>query len=233
VKSIQLKNNFCIFCIFCLKNRIFANSKGQMMTITPTEKRLQLHWYPMRITYGRPERMKRFQEMLNHEHIENFMPMRVVFDKTENWDVRKTYVPAVNGLIFVHSSQEQLTNLKMTRKEFEPMRYCTNHFAENESDRILVIPDGQMENFMRTYKRLDSRIALLEYTDFIAKPGKRVRITQGDFENTVGTVKRIKKSQCVVVEIEGFTALAITFVPPAWLEEISESDYQQIMSVKK
>lgn len=185
----------------------------------------------MRITYGRPERMKRFQEMLTNEHLESFLPMRAEFQKTNDWDVRELYVPAINGLIFIHSSQEQLTNLKMTRREFEPMHYCTNLFSEGEDDRVLVIPDRQMNNFMRIYTlQNDSRVALLEYTDFIAKPGKRVRITQGDFVNTVGTVKRIKKSQCVVVQLEGFAALAIAYVPPSWLEELSESDYQQFMS---
>ena len=187
----------------------------------------------MRITYGRPERMMRFQEMLNQLQLENFMPMRVEYQKTDNWDVNKSYVPAVNGLIFIRSTREQLTQLKMTRREFEPMHYCTNHFAENNQDRVLVIPDRQMENFMRIYKYTDSRIHLLEYTDFIAKPGKRVRITQGDFENTVGTIKRIKKSQCVVVQLEGFAAIAIAFVPPSWLQELSESDYQQFMGATK
>lgn len=187
----------------------------------------------MRITYGRPERMIRFQELLNKEQLEYFLPMRVDYQKTDDWNVRKSYVPAVNGLIFIHSTQEELTNLKMTRKDFEPMHYCMNHFAETEADRVLVIPDRQMDNFMSVYNRNDSRISLLEYTDFIAKPGKRVRITQGDFENTIGTIKRIKKSQCIVVQLEGFTALAIAFVPPSWLEELSESDYQALMEIKK
>ena len=159
----------------------------------------------MRITYGRPERMIRFQELLKKEQLEYFLPMRVDYQKTDDWNVRKSYVPAVNGLIFIHSTQEELTN----------------------------IPDRQMDNFMSVYTRNDSRISLLEYTDFIAKPGKRVRITQGDFENTIGTIKRIKKNQCIVVQLEGFTALAIAFVPPSWLEELSESDYQALMEVKK
>lgn len=199
----------------------------------PDNQHQQLKWFPMRITYGRPERMIRFQELLKKEHLEYFLPMRVDYQKTDDWNVRKSYVPAVNGLIFIHSTQEELTNLKMTRKGFEPMHYCMNLFAETEADRILVIPDRQMDNFMSVYTRNDSRISLLEYTDFIAKPGKRVRITQGDFENTIGTIKRIKKNQCIVVQLEGFTALAIAFVPPSWLEELSESDYQALMEVKK
>lgn len=202
------------------------------MTTDTDDRRKQLLWYPMRITYGRPERMKRFQEMLTQEHLETFMPMRTEFQRTKNWDVHKLTVPAVNGLIFVRSTQEQLTELKMTRREFGPMHYWTNLFSESDDDRVLVIPDKQMENFMRVYSMGNDHVALLEYTDFIAKPGKRVRIIQGDFENTIGTVKRIKKSQCIVVQLEGFTAMAIAHVPPSWLEEITESEYQEYMSAR-
>ena len=183
----------------------------------------------MRITYGRIERMFRFQELLDREKIEYFLPMRCEFHKTDKWDVRKEIVPAIHGLIFIHSSQENLSRLKMTRKEFEPMHYWQNLFSEREDDRVLVVPDKQMDNFISIYSKQDDRISLLEYTDFIAKPGKRVRVIEGDFMGAIGTIKRIKKSQCVVVEIEGLAAIAITFVPPSWLQEISETEYQNFM----
>lgn len=197
--------------------------------MTNVDRRKQTLWYPMRITYGRVERMFHFQELLDREKLEYFLPMRCEFQKTADWDIRKEYVPAIHGLIFIHSSQENLTYLKMTRKEFAPMHYWSNLFSKGEDDRLLVVPDRQMDNFINIYTRQDDRVSLLEYTDFIAKPGKRVRITEGDFKGTVGTVKRIKKSQCVVVEIEGLAAIAITFVPPSWLQEISEAEYQDFM----
>ena len=193
------------------------------------DRRTQTLWYPMRITYGRVERMLYFQELLEKEKLEYFLPMRCEFQKTIDWDVRKEFVPAIHGLIFIHSSQAHLTELKMTRREFAPMHYWTNLFSTGEHDKLLVVPDRQMENFKSAYTKYDERVSLLEYTDFIAKPGKRVRIVQGDFENTVGTIKRIKKNQCVIVEIEGVAAIAITFVPPSWLQEITESEYQKFM----
>ena len=147
----------------------------------------------MRITYGRTERMMRFRELLEQEHLEYFLPMRYEFQKTGDWDVKKECVPAVNGLIFIRSTQEMLTRLKMTRREFEPMRYWTNHLSENEDDKVLVVPDSQMNNFKSLY------------------------------------TKRIKKSQCVVVELEGFAAVAIAFVPPLWLQELTESEYHAFM----
>ena len=184
----------------------------------------------MRITYGRVERMFRFKELLEKEKLEYFLPMRYDFQKTSDWDIRRELVPAINGLVFIHSTQEHLTDLKMTRREFEPMHYWTNRLSESTDDKVLVVPDRQMDNFMNIYTKQDNRITLLEYTDFIAKPGKRVLITQGDFEGTVGTIKRIKKSRCVVVEIQGLAAMAITYVPPTWLREIPESEYQQFMT---
>ena len=205
-------------------------SSSPPSSMISSEKRKQTLWYPMRITYGRDERMLRFKQQLDEEGLENFLPLKYKYTKTDDWDVKKALIPAIHGLIFVHASQEKLTELKMTRREFEPMHYYTNRFSQNENDRVLVIPDRQMDNFRRIYDAQDSRVALLQYTDFIAKPGKRVRITQGDFQGTVGTIKRIKKSQCVVVEIQGLAAMAITFVPPSWLEEIPESDYRTFMT---
>ncbi len=184
-------------------------------------------WFPMRVTYGRIERMMRMEQLLKAEQIECFLPVRYEFKKTEDWDVRKELVPAINGLIFVHASQEELTNLKMTRADFEPLRYTTNHLATSVDDRLLTVPDREMENFMKVASIQDDRVVFLDYNEFIAQPGKRVMVTDGDFAGAVGTIKRIKKSQCVVVQVEGVAAVAITFVPKAWLQELSDEDYQE------
>lgn len=175
----------------------------------------------MRITYGRDERMLRFKQQLDDEGIENFLPLRYRYEKTDSWDVTKALVPAIHGLIFVYSTREKLTELKMTRREFEPMHYMTNRLSGSSEDSVLIVPTPQMQNFMRVASVHDDRIVYLENLDFVAKPGKKVRITDGDFKGVEGVIKRIKKNQCVVVQIEGVAAVALTFVPSAWLEEIS------------
>lgn len=188
--------------------------------MTSVEKIKRPLWYPMRITYGRDERMLRFKQQLDAEGIENFLPLRYKYSKTEQWDIERKLVPAVHGLIFVYSTQEKLTELKMTRREFEPMHYMTNQLAESPTETIMTIPTSQMENFMQVASIQDDRFIYLENMEFVAKPGKKVRITEGDFKGVEGVVKRIKKNQCVVVQIEGIAAIALTFVPFAWLEVI-------------
>lgn len=184
--------------------------------MTETEKGKK-EWFPMRITYNREMKIK---SRLDQEGIENFIPMQYEFEKTDDWRVKKNLVPAIRGMIFVHSTQQQLTRLKMYNPDFEPMHYTTNHLSETLQDRILRVPDRQMENFMRVASVQDNRISYLEVNDYLLKPGKRVRVTDGDFKGAEGVIKRIKKRQCVVIQIEGIAAVAITFVPAAWLEEI-------------
>ena len=90
-------------------------------------------------------------------------------------------------------------------------------------DRVLTVPDAQMQNFMRVASTEGDNLIYLQYNEqFLDKPGKRVRITQGDFTDCTGTIRRIKKRQCVVVQIDHVAALALAFVPPTWLEEIKQ-----------
>ena len=124
-----------------------------------------LRWFPMRVAYGRAERMERLQAALERKGIECFMVWRDVYERTDDFKVRKTRVPAVNGLIFVHSTQEELTRLKMTKSEFEPLRFymnlITDRLTGKATDRILTVPDGEMANFMRVYERAGEKAAVL------------------------------------------------------------------------
>lgn len=170
----------------------------------------------MRVTYGREEAVK---AALDQEQIENFLPLQEQWDYDANHIPHRRVLPAIRNLIFIHATQEQITQLKMFRREFQSLRYMTNMFSDGE--KILTVPDRQMDNFIRVASVQDSRVQFLEYNqEFLAKPGKRVRVTDGDFKGCEGVIRRIKKNQCVVVQVEGIAAVAITFVPSAWLEEI-------------
>ena len=52
--------------------------------------------------------------------------------------------------------------------------------------------------------------------------GDRVRVTDGVFKGAEGYVKRIKKDRRLVVSIRGVVAVATSYIPPQFLEIISE-----------
>ena len=176
-------------------------------------------WYPMRVSYGREEKIKEALDTLN---IRNFLPMQRqrgwVDDKGEP---HQKLVPAVRNLIFIHSSQEHITELKMFNKECDSLRYMTNPFSHSDDDYLLTVPDRQMENFIRVAAvQADSLFYLDPNAEFLRVPGRKVRITDGNFKDAIGTIKRIKNNKRVVVEIQGVVAVAITFVPTVWLDPI-------------
>ena len=173
----------------------------------------------MRVTYSRELIIKAELDRLK---IENFLPMVYTVVDVDTDNPHRELVPAINNLIFVRSSRSYLSELKSTNAVLQPLRYMMDHTADR-SRTIMTVPDAQMENFMRVASIKDDSVMPLEYNDFIAKKGKRVRIIDGMFGGVEGTIKRIKKQKHVVVQIEGIAAIAITFVPPSFLEIINDN----------
>ena len=176
-------------------------------------------WYPMRVTYGREVKVK---EALDNLGIENFLPMHYELVDPGDGNKRRMLVPAIHNLIFVHDSREDITLLKTTRREFQPLRYITKHFAESVADNILTVPETQMRNFMRVASVQDDSVIFLDNSDYLSKVGRRVLITEGYFAGVEGVVKRIKKNKHVVVQLEGLAAVAVTYVPASCLRALDD-----------
>ena len=198
--------NFSLFTLhFSLLFRTFA---------LEMESNEVIRWYPMRVTYHRELRIK---EQLDALGIDNFVPMH--YDLSDSSDgPRKTLVPAIHNLIFVHASQETLTHLKMHRKEFEPMRYMMRTSSDGHKE-LLYVPDRQMEDFMRVASAQDASVIFLDARDS-SNMGRRVRITVGRFKGVEGVIKRIKKNKYFLIQIDGVAAVAITYIPADCLEPV-------------
>ena len=186
-------------------------------------------WFPMRVTYQREMKVK---AELDRLEIENFIPMTYRFTESRkqgdtelrreleftesrkqgDMELRRELVPAINNLIFVHSTQERISELKVSNELLEPLRYMIDQTA-GEAHTIMTVPDKQMENFMRVASVTDDTVMFLDETTIVGKEGKRVEIMGGPFEGVTGVIRRVKRCKRVVVELEGITCVAIAFVP--------------------
>ena len=176
-------------------------------------------WYPMRVTYGREVKVK---QALDNLGIDNFLPMHYELVDPGDGNKKRMLVPAIHNLIFIHDSREDITLLKTTRREFQPLRYITKHFAESVADNILTVPETQMRNFMRVASVQDDSVMFLDNSDYLNKVGRRVLITEGYFAGVEGIIKRIKKNKHVVVQLEGLAAVAVTYVPASCLRTLDD-----------
>ena len=145
-----------------------------------------LHWYPMRVTYSRELQTKSFLESVG---VECFIPMR--YEQIDGRHPRHQELrPAIHNLIFVHASQSRITEMKMTRREMAPLRYMMRPVHDDKGQtvrhEIIVVPDLQMDNFMRVASVADDRVFFIENLDFAGKPGQHVRVVDGDFAGLQG-----------------------------------------------
>jgi hypothetical protein len=170
----------------------------------------------MRVTYSRELKVK---AELDRLEIENFVPMRYKMVDDGSEIPRRDLVPAINNLIFVHSTQERVSELKMRNEVLEPLRYMMDHTVAREH-AIVTVADGQMENFMRVASRTDDSVMFLDEETVVGKEGKRVEIMGGAFEGVTGVIRRVKRCKRVVVEIEGVASVAIAYVPAGVLKVI-------------
>lgn len=168
----------------------------------------------MRVTYGREIAIKEF---LDKEKIENFLPMHYDVIETKE-GTRRELVPAVSNLIFIHSTQKELTYLKMYDKKFSPLRYMIRKFDYDNQQEIMTVSDTAMDNFMKVARVPDDKVFYLQPNDYVTSPaGKRVIITTGPFAGVEGIIKRIQRNKHVVVQLDNIIAAAITYVPAEYL----------------
>jgi len=172
--------------------------------------RNSIYWFPLRVTYQRELKVKTFLEGLG---IECFVPMTERITKKDG-KIKKQTVPAISNLIFVHSTQARITELKQTTVEGEPMRYMMRpHIEKDKAAEIITVSDHDMENFIQAAGGPLDKITYLSSEELKAKINSHVLITSGPFKGIEGVLKRIHGNKHVVIELDGIGGICINFVP--------------------
>lgn len=164
-----------------------------------------LRWYSMRVAYHRELRVRDELERLGVEH---YLPLKWG-QRNYGGHLRRVQVPALN-MIFIRTTKEDITKMKMYNQELSNLRYrmVVSHNVNKPAEAI-VVPDREMNSFIKATQNVDERLEYLTYTDFLDKEGKKVKVIDGDFAGIEGEIKRIRKSRCVVVCLRGIAAVAL------------------------
>jgi transcription antitermination factor NusG len=165
------------------------------------------HWYAARVKYRTEKMIKNF---LEENKIPHFIPFHKIFRERNGKKIQKEK-PVISCLIFVNT--DYMTALSIPEKSGFSVSYLYN----NDTKRLQIIPDKQMQDF----------IFLLDFSDSVIripntgmKRGDRVRVIKGDFAGIEGELIRIKGHKRVVVRLEGLFSLATTYIPGEYLEKI-------------
>ncbi|MBR3027918.1 MAG: hypothetical protein IKH58_07250 [Bacteroidales bacterium] len=159
---------------------------------------------------------------LNEQKIEYFLPTddAVVVNGESTTVVKK---PKLKDLIFVHSSKSHLTELKHKNTKCRYLRFITyiphseirngmTLMERSASNRIIIIPDAEMEQFIKVVSNDKINITLIPYSETFNHIGRKIRILQGPLEDCVGTLRRIKNNKHVHFDCGGIVTVQLGYM---------------------
>lgn len=168
------------------------------------------YWYAMSSPYGREQKVMDLMSQI--ADVKAFVPMeryeRMVGHKNR---VRKiTERPVIRNLLFIQSEEACMRALKA---EYNTLLQFKTRPSEDGSFRPIIVPDKQMEDFMRLYENPDTELQYFkaeEIEGLNLRPNAKVRIEEGIFEGVEGYFQRVKgaNKKRFVVKIENFLACA-------------------------
>jgi transcription antitermination factor NusG len=141
-------------------------------------------WFAMSATFGRAMKAKAF---LESKSIECFVPMKyeVVLDKKQK--KQRRLVPAINNLIFTHTTKQQIQSLKAT---IGYLQYLTK--PENGKNVPIIVPEDQMEQFITVCNTRNDKLVYLTPDEIDLKEGTPVKIIGGALMGINGIYTKIK-----------------------------------------
>ena len=179
-----------------------------------------VHWFPMRVAYDKD--VLTICLALNEQKIEYFLPTddAVVVNGESTTVVKK---PKLKDLIFVHSSKSHLTELKHKNTKCRYLRFITyiphseirngmTLLERSASNRIVIIPDAEMEQFIKVVSNDKINITLIPYSETFNHIGRKIRILQGPLEDCVGTLRRIKNNKHVHIDCGGIVTVQLGYM---------------------
>lgn len=195
------------------------------------------NWYALKVFY---RKVFYIEALLSDKDLETFIPVRKVQLKGEEHmrvarllatpdDSRRDnqYIqagpvifkrePVVSSLLFVHAPEKRIKEIE---RAVEGKAFI---YKMVDKTRPAVIPDKQMAMFRMVCSsgadglEFFSDEAITRY-----RQGDRVRVLEGPLKGAEGYIKRIRKDRRLLVSIEGFIAVATSFIPPQFLEKVTD-----------
>ena len=166
-------------------------------------------WSPMYVMYRQEMKV---DQVLKANSFKTFIPMEEKSTRRKGVDTVKM-VPAIHNLIFVYSTRERISWMKMHNEECTKMQYMSFHNFSDGSSHVITVPEKQMENII-TAATIDAPEGLRSYIDTPldidpANPGRMIEFVNGPFNGVTGIIKRVNKNRVMLIELPMYKSIQI------------------------
>ena len=192
-----------------------GSQTGVSVESVPTEK---IQWFVLRVSYGRAEKAN---EILKAKGIETYLPHHTIY-KEVNGKRKKQRVPMLPNFLFVHTTLSMLKTILKSITNKTLITFYYDHFAtiEDGKNPPLIVPNEDMENFIKLTSIDNEHILLVDEVNGTYKQGDYVRIIDGPFKGIEGRVTKITGQKRVIVELPGICSVATAYIPKVFLWQV-------------
>ena len=193
------------------------NGKSVEYALSGTEQ----HWFPIRATYHRAQKVYDRLVSLEDERYEVYLPMLRRIEINAGAEPQVKEEPLDKGLLFMRSSLSVFRELLQSPLLVPGMTPYYNHFRTNEfgKNEYLIVPDRQMESFRIIVESRNQDILVNQTEVPQLIEGDHVLVTGGPFAGVEGIVMKYKHQKRVFVQLHGIGIYATAYVPSAWLKK--------------
>lgn len=195
------------------KNGVSVEDAPQKPSDTRQQEQIK-QWFVLRVAYHHEQAAK---DWLTAMDIETYLPMHYA-EKGKDSKKRRVKEPLIPNLLFVQTTQEKM-NLALASPANAYLSYYYDHFRTNADGKNppLIVPDKQMDNFIRLTSIDNDHILFVDRSQCHFKSGDHVVVTDGDFRGIEGRIARVARQQRVVVELYGIGCITTAYIPKAFL----------------
>ena len=174
----------------------------------------EIFWYVLFASNGKAVKISDYLKITNIEH---FFPVSYKEKRIRNSQLtRYVLQPLIGNLVFVKSSKEflepHLQEIKLR------LGITTDlYYRDFGSRKLIVVPETQMQNFIRVAGCTKGRITYLSNEELNLEKGTKIRIIGGVFEGVEGIFMKIKGNSQVVVTLPNLFSVATAFIPTRFI----------------
>ena len=162
-------------------------------------------WYVLKT---RPRQEKAVRNLLEDYGIVNFLPTRMEEHVYVNHRKKTIEVPLMTSTCFMLCAPEQRFAIANS------LKYKTELMTDRFTNSSMVIPNRQMEDFMRAVAVTDMVMEQVDITE-----GDRVVVSEGEFSGMEGVVAKINGRRRFIITLSNLTAFALQ-MPFSYLKKI-------------
>lgn len=177
-------------------------------------------WYVLRATYGRALSASVVLEELGYRC---YVPTHVEVKVTESGRRKTERRPLLPSLVFIYATEQFILKEVKEGLVAPYVSIYYDHFNTKYGRNVpLVIPDGEMENFIRLTSVEDEHVEVVDESRCRFQSGDIVEVTGGPFAGVWGRVVRVARQTRVLVNLRGVCLVATSYVPKKLLKKVDQ-----------